>query len=315
MSLPSIHRSVLVAIALLLAAGQSQAGCLGHPSQGTPQSLSFGIVEAAADAAPRTVLAERVTTGWDSPGFKCLKPTRTGSLGVFTTPSVLGDGIYDTNVPGVGIRIQFHHSGQGDLVVPYSSHIPWIFDGKLSNARFTVQLIKTGPILEGGSLTRGTLARAGYDGQAQVWVDLLDARVEPQRPTCAFASRRLVFPIGNVEGGTLAVAGSSHWATQQLVATGCTQATQILLTFAGTADETDASLFKLTGNGAATGVAVELRSDDPDVQAIPNSAAPLILSAAQEGRNYGFRARYRTTGKPLAPGSANASITVNVAYR
>lgn len=313
--MPSHSTTRFLATVLLLATGISHAGCLSHPSQGAPQQVSFGTVEIPADAAPLMVLAERSSAGWNSPGFKCIKPTRTSGLGIFATPSALGEGIYNTNVPGVGIRVYFNHSGQGENVVPYNASIPWIIDGRLSNAHFRVQLIATGPVGDGGSLTAGTLARAGYDGSGQVWVDLFDTRIEPQRPTCAFASRRLVFALGKVDGGTLAVAGSSHWATQQLVSTGCTHATQILMTFTGPADETDPSLFKLNGAGAASGVAVELRSDDPDAQVIPNSASPLVLGAVQEGRSYGFRARYRSTGQPLAPGSANASITVNVAYR
>ncbi|WP_448099269.1 fimbrial protein [Luteibacter yeojuensis] len=299
---------------LSLTSISSRAGCWKHPAQGAPQPVSFGLIQVPADAAPLTVLAERDSPGWNSPEFLCTKLRRTSSLGGFTVPSALGGHIYDTNVPGVGVRINFHN-GAGVAWVPQNDFSEWSAKEKLVNAHFTVQLIKTGPITEGGAVKAGRLAHAGFDDADQVRVDLLDARVEPQRPTCAFASRRLLFALDKVDGGTLAIAGSSHWATQQLVSTGCTHATQILLTFTGAADESDMSLFKLTGSGAATGVAVELRSDEPDVQAIPNSASPLVLSAVREGQSYGFRARYRTTGKPLAPGSANASITVNVAYR
>jgi type 1 fimbria pilin len=299
----------------LAAAGPLHAGCFAHPSQGAPQTVSFGTVEVPVDAPAGTVLAERSSSGWGSPKFKCFYPQRTASLGLFTRPSPLGEHIYETNVPGIGMRVYFYNSNYGELPVPDDTKIPFVFDAQLTNAHFRVQLIKTADVIQGGALSHGTLARGGFDGQAQAWVDLVDARVEPQRPTCAFASRRLVFALDKVDGGTLAVAGSSHWATQQLVSTGCTNATQILMTFTGTADEADPSLFKLNGSGAATGVAIELRSDEPDAQAVPNSASPLILRAVREGQSYGFRARYRTTGKPLAPGAANASITVNVAYR
>ena len=305
----------LLSLALTLTPAVSWAGCLSHPTQGGPQTASFGRVEAPADAPIHSVLAEVVTAGWNSPGFKCIKPTRTGSLGIHATPSPSGDGIHATNVPGVGIRVYFHNSAYGDILLPDNFYIPWMMDGTLRNAHFRVQLIKTAEIVEGGTITPGLLARAGYDGKAQAWVDLLDARVEPQRPTCAFASRRLVFALDKVDGGTLSAAGSSHWATQQLVSTGCINATQMLMTFTAPADDTEPSLFKVVGAGAASGVAVELRSDDPDAQAIPNSASPLVLRAAKEGQAYGFRARYRTTGKPLMPGPANVSITVNVAYR
>lgn len=307
-------RFLLVVVPLLVAGPAPAAVCVFYPSQGAAQTLSFGVIEVRADAAPGTILAEKPTTAWTSKDFNCLKPRRVASLGIFTTPSAWGNGVYDTNVPGVGIRM-YYVGNFGDTPVPHDVHVPSVFNGKLINAHFRVQLVKTGPVENGGSLNTGMLAQWGYDGRRQVWVDLLDARVEPQRSTCAFAARHLTFALDNVDGGTLAAAGSSRWATQQLVATGCVNATQILMTFSAPADETDTTLFKLSGADAARGVGVELRSDDPDAQAIPNSATPLVLAAAREGRSYGFRARYRTTGKPLGPGPAHTSITVNVTYR
>jgi type 1 fimbria pilin len=291
------------------------AGCLSYPSQGGPQSLSFGIVQVPFDARVGDVLAEQRTVGWTSSKFKCIKPTRTASLGIFTVPSGTGDGSYATNVQGVGIRIYFYNSNQGEQPVPDQAAIPWIFDAQLADAHFRVQLVKTDAIKGGGTLASGTLARGGYDQRAQAWVDLTGTQVEPERPTCAFTSRGLTFALGKVDGRDLLVAGSSPWVSQTLVTTGCDRATQILMSFTALAHEQDASLFKVTGIHTATGVAVELRSDDPDSQAIPNSALPLVLPAVHEGHSYGFRARYRRVGQTLTPGEANASIVVNVAYR
>lgn len=291
------------------------AGCLGHPSQGGPQILSFGTVQVPVDSPAGTVLVEKRTVGWSSSKFKCVKPTRTASLGLFTTPSSQGGGIYATNVPGVGIRVYFHNSNSGEKLVPDRLHIPWIFDATLADAHFRVQLIKTDAVDVGGVLTSGTLARGGYDDQAQAWVDLTDTHIEPERPTCAFTSPGLTFALGKVDGRELVVAGSSPWVSQALVSTGCKRATQILMSFSALADEHDATLFKVNGASAATGVAVELRSDEPDIQAIPNSLSPLILPAVQDGHSYGFRARYRRVGQTVMPGEANASIVVNVRYR
>ncbi|MET0254540.1 MAG: fimbrial protein [Luteibacter sp.] len=314
---PLAHRlaSGLFFVVALSAPAIATARCLSHPSQGVAQSLSFGPVVVSPDAPAGTVLAERSTAGWQSPRFKCIKPVRTASLGLFGTPSPLGDNIYETNVPGVGIRVYFYNHNYGERAVPDREPISWIFDAQLANAHFRVQLVKTGAVVDGGNLLAGTLARGGYDDQAQAWVDLADTHIEPQRPTCAFASKRLLFTLGKVDGRDLAAAGSSHWATQQLLVTGCTHASQMLMTFSGTADPADPSLFRLTGQGTATGVAVELRSDDPDTQALPNSPTPLVLPARTEGQSFGFRARYRTTGARIEPGAANTSITVNVAYR
>jgi type 1 fimbria pilin len=311
-----LARSVRFACLLVALSGApAYAGCLKYPSQGGPQVLSFGTVNVPVDAPPGSVLAEKRTVGWTSPKFKCLYPTRTASLGIFATPSPRGDGIYDTNVPGVGIRTWFYNANQGERLVPDRAPISFIFDALLTDAHFRVQLIKTGDVDVGGALTSGTLARGGWDDRAQAWVDLTDTRIEPERPTCAFASRSLAFPIGKVDGRELLVAGSSPWVSQALVSTGCKNATQILMSFTALADESDTSLFRISGAAPATGVAVELRSDDPDAQAIPNSPSPLILPAVREGRSYGFRARYRRVGQTVTPGDANASITVNVSYR
>jgi type 1 fimbria pilin len=313
--MPSTH---FVRLACLLAASftvPAHAGCLGYPSQGGPQTVSFGSVTVPVDLPAGALLAEKSTVGWTSSKFKCFKPTRTASMGIFATPSTRGEGIFATNVPGVGVRVYFDNGQHGERLVPDREHIPWIFDTPLVNAHFRVQLIKTDAVDTGGALTSGTLARGGYDDRAQAWVDLTDTRIEPERPTCAFATRSLTFPLGRVDGRDLLVAGSSSWVSQSLVSTGCRNATQILMSFTALADEHDASLFKVTGATPAAGVAVELRSDDPDTQVLPNNTSPLILPAVREGRSYGFRARYRLVGQTVTPGEANASIVVNVSYR
>lgn len=305
---------------LLLGPGPSFALCKLPSVQGTPQQISFGIVKVPPDAPQGTVIGQRTTPGWTSTaGHFCKRYTRTFTLHQFAG-APLGDGIHGTNIAGIGVRIRFHYNG-GTYLLPFSDHYSSGFfpivapDLAMRDAHFSVELVKTGPIGEGGVVTAGTLALAGYDNRPMVRLNLIDTRVVPQRPTCAFLSRQVVFNLGKVDGGILAAEGQSQWATQQLVSTGCSNATQMLMTFAGPADDTNASLFKLNGRDAAKGVAVEVRSDHLDQQAIPNSRVPLVLPAGPEGRSYGFRARYRSTGKPLAPGSANTSITVNVAYR
>lgn len=313
--MPSSRAVRLVCLLAVSFTAPVRAGCFGYPSQGGPQLLSFGTVQVPADAPAGTMLAEKLTAGWTSSKFKCIKPTRTASLGIFSAPSPRGEGIYATNVPGVGIRIYFHNSNYGERLVPDRGENYWSFEAILTNAYFRVQLIKTDTVDTGGPLTSGTLARGGYDDHAQAWVDLTDTRVEPERPTCAFTSRGLTFALGKVDGRDLLVAGSSPSVSQALVSTGCNHATEILMSFSALANEDDASLFKVTGTHAATGVAVELRSDDPDTQVLPNAPAPLILPAVHEGRSYGFRARYRRVGQTVTPGEANASIVVNVSYR
>lgn len=316
-------RPLALAFALLAAFAPSSALalCKLPAAQGAPQRIAFGIVQAPTDAPVGQVLATRHSAPWSSSQYQfCAKYTRTFTLGSFAGPA-LGNGVHATNVPGVGVRIRFrYHLGEYLLPFTDSYQAPPLGpkpDLAMLNASFSVELVKTGPIKAGGTVTPGRIAGAGYDNRPLVTLDLGDTRIEPQRPTCTFLVRSLVFDLGQVDGGALAKEGHSRWATQELVVTGCTGATHLLMTFAGTPDDVDPGLFKLdgAGTGAAHGVAVELRAAHLDTHLVPNDPRPLELRVWPHCDVCGFRARYRATGRSLTPGSANAHITVNVAYR
>ena len=315
------HRplALLLLFLAVLLPSSALALCKLPPAQGAPQRVAFGVVEVPADAPVGQVLATRRSEPWSSSQYHfCAKYTRTFTLGTLAGPA-LGNGVHASNVPGIGLRIRFHYNA-GDYVLPFTDtyQAPPLgpkLDLAMLNASFSVELVKTGPIGAGGTLTPGRIASAGYEHRPLVTLDLGDTRIEPQRSTCAFLSRSLLFDLGQVDGGALAAEGYSRWATQELVVTGCTNATHLLMTFAGTPDDADPGLFKLDGTGAARGVAVELRANHLDTHLVPNDPRPLELRVWPHCDVCGFRARYRTTGRPLAPGSANTHITVNVAYR
>lgn len=316
-------RPPALAFMILAASAPSSALalCKLPAAQGGPQRIAFGVVQAPADAPVGQVLATRRSEPWSSSQSQfCASYTRTFTLGTFAGPA-LGDGVYATNVRGVGLRIRFRYH-VGEYLLPFTETYQTAPLGPkpdlaMLNASFSVELVKTGPIDAGGTVTPGRIASAGYDNRPLVTLDLGDTRIEPQRPTCTFLSRSLVFDLGQVDGGTLAKEGHSAWATQDLVVTGCSGATHLLMTFAGTPDDADPGLFKLdgAGTGAATGVGVELRAAHLDTHLVPNDPRPMELRVWPHCDVCGFRARYRTTGRSLTPGSANAHITVNVAYR
>lgn len=292
------------------------AGCTSYASQGSAQHLSFGTVKVSHNAKVGDVLAEATTVAWTGGSGKCSSPRRTATLGIFSKPSAIGNKTYETNIPGIGIRLFHYGFGDNNNPVPDDFQYGWNFSAQVIRGHFRAQLVKTAEKVGSGDLTNGTVAQAGFDGHRQIWADLVNTQIVPEKPTCAFAAKQVRFDLGQIDGSMLLSQGYSAWANQSLVTTGCTGATEMLLTFAGAADESAPSLFRLDnkGAGAAGGVAVELRSVQPDEQALPN-AAPMALPTTDEGRAYGFRARYRSTGEAITPGIANASVTVNVAYR
>lgn len=206
------RRSSLL-LPLFLIAGPAYAkGCLFHPSQDAPQKVSFGLVTVPAEAKPGTVLAERRATPHLSYAIRCPFPTRTSVLNLFKTPSDIGEGIYDTNVSGIGIRVSFDYGGGSYVLAPESTYIDRLYQSHLSGAK--VELVVTGPVTSGGKLHTGTLAGAGYDGYVQAVVELADARVKPQEMMCPFlashAPKTLRAPAHAGDAEFLAVAGGSY---------------------------------------------------------------------------------------------------------
>ncbi|NII55779.1 S8 family serine peptidase [Luteibacter sp. SG786] len=206
------RRSSLLLPLFLLTSPVYAKGCLFHPSQGAPQKVSFGLVTVPADAEPGTVLAERRSTPRLSYAIRCPFPTRTSILNLFKTPSDIGGGIYETNVPGIGIRISFDYGGGSYFSAPESTYVGHLYHSHLGGAK--VELVVTGPVTSGGELHTGTLAGAGYDGHVQAVVELADARVKPQEMMCPFlASRASETVRASVHAGGsefLAVAGGSY---------------------------------------------------------------------------------------------------------
>lgn len=206
------RRSSLLLPLFLLTGPACAKGCLFHPSQHAPQEVSFGLVMVPADAKPGTVLAERRSTPRLSYAIRCPFPTRTSILNLFKTPSDIGGGIYDTNVPGVGIRVSFDYGGGSYVLAPESTYIEGLYHSHLGGAK--VELVVTGPVTNRGELRTGTLAGAGYDGHVQAVVELADARVKPQEMMCPFlasqAAETVRAPAHAGGPAFLAVAGGSY---------------------------------------------------------------------------------------------------------
>ncbi|URL58691.1 hypothetical protein IM816_00680 [Luteibacter flocculans] len=170
---------------LFFASGQCYASyCLTHPTQGAQQSISFGVVKVPDGVPPGTVIAERR----GAPNVRylatCIYPWRTSKVHLFTKPSPLGDGIYETNVKGIGIRTSFNYYNSGEAVAPEDLHVKWALKSNVGAAK--VELIVTGPLESDGELQSGRLATAGFDGFAQAEVTLSATRIVRKRLVCQF---------------------------------------------------------------------------------------------------------------------------------
>ncbi|HUB90522.1 MAG TPA: fimbrial protein, partial [Dyella sp.] len=131
--------------------------------------------------------------------------------------------------------------------------------------------------------------------------------------TCSLSISDATLTIGTVQQSVFhGIGTASPTSNVGTIATdpSCTAST-VSMTFTGTADPNDTTLFAVTGGAAGVGIKLEGLSSAGWQQAIPNStASPIVhLIGAQS-----FRASYVQSATPIVNGDANATITVLVTY-
>ncbi|QAU24788.1 type 1 fimbrial protein [Dyella sp. M7H15-1] len=135
--------------------------------------------------------------------------------------------------------------------------------------------------------------------------------------TCSLQTSSITLPIGNVDKSTFTGIGStSPWSPNvQLVSAGC-DASLVSMTFSGTADANDSSLFKATGGAEGVGIEVCKSGGSASGEcAVPNDTSrPVTFTPAPAGQGYSFAARYVQTTDAITTGPGNATITVLITY-
>lgn len=137
-------------------------------------------------------------------------------------------------------------------------------------------------------------------------------------PTCSLQTSHITLPIGEVDRSVFTGVGSySDWSPNvALISAGCSNASLVSMTFNGTADTDNTSLFKAVGGAAGVGIQVcKTGSSDPANCAVPNDTSKRVtFDPAAAGQGYSFAARYIQTTPTVTPGTANATITVLITY-
>lgn len=132
--------------------------------------------------------------------------------------------------------------------------------------------------------------------------------------TCSLQTSSIVIRIGDVDKSTFQGVGthSPYSPDVALISAGC-DASLVSMTFSGTADADDPTLFAVTGG--AKGVGIRLAKTGGSAFAVPNDTSkPVTFAPAAAGQGYSFAARYEQTLDSITTGAANATITVLITY-
>ncbi|MFZ4832477.1 fimbrial protein [Rouxiella sp. Mn2063] len=285
-------------------------------------TFSFGSITVQRDTPAGTVLAERVfARGTDAQKVNCTNGTWRYDLNEFrfATLSAYGNDVYDTNIPGVGIRMYSTSAGGdvrrplpywGNLTVPPAASL-WIGSAK------TVQLVKTSSNTIGsGAITPGTLSRGFMNTSPRLYfytMTLSNATIVAA--ACTVTNTSISVPLGQKMTTDFTGVGSTTKNEAFTIPLNCNANTRVKVTLDATADPSGIKgVIALSPSGTekvATGVGVQVLYNNNPV----TFGSMITVGTAGSGvYNIPLVGRYYQTASKVTSGRANATATFTMTY-
>ncbi len=282
-------------------------------------SINFGHVIVQHDLAVGSAIATATTgaynggdriAGCNNPWNYRWEMTQWGTL------SALGQHIYKTNVPGVGIRLTNMASGE---VLPYEDS-RGVVDVVITGDGIKAELIKTGDIA-GGTLTPGVLARASASDSTSAPLYFANVALTGtnsiESASCELTptSLRKEVILGDHSPKDFSGVGSTTDWVDFDISLICNPGARLSVTFmAGAEPSADSKGVMKLDPGGASGVGVQLyyqRTDKPVLFGISH----FYQTAITPQNDIKLKARYYQTEQTITPGVANATATFTVMYK
>ncbi len=229
------------------------------------------------------------------------------------------DGVYQTNVPGVGVKVQGYTLG-GTLYT--FSNPPWdrsVGAGAIASGNLEVSIIKTGDITS-GVMQAGLLADIYPDTNDGYGLKLNTSDVPIVQLACAINTPTLTFPIGDVMvskfGSTVGTIPDGGQNTQNL-GLDCDKDANINVSLSGTQnpDVSTKTVLALSGQGdegVAKGVGVQMLYNGTPLEL---DKRIVLKKSAGGAETFPLTARYYQTKTKVETGSANTTATLTLTYQ
>lgn len=303
-------------MALFVVSIGARAGCYSTSNGNSVVQVNVPDVTVQRDAPVGTVL-KIVKLNFPRESGWCDDLTNIiYSMVRFTEPSVIS-GVFNTNIPGIGIRLS-----TPDGPIPYQTVMP---DNVMwSNSSGTVELVKTGEVAQSGELTAGPIMKWNIGDKDEIpnylvqqWI--LSAGSHITALACELSSGgSMSFPIGDVSTEEFTQIGkvSDETSTADLILN-CNQGSNINVTLSGTKnpDSSDDSILSLNNqgqNGIADGIGVQILYNNMPLKL--NEMLKLKQSSGGQ-ESFPLTARYIQTKNQVKAGYANATATLNISYQ
>ncbi|MGL5389647.1 MAG: fimbrial protein [Serratia sp. (in: enterobacteria)] len=275
-----------------------------------------------------TLMTTFVSNGYDSnTRFAYCMAGETGSWNISGVSPVSGFAhTYQTNVAGVGLRIQaatssFYYgaSGSPDTYYVETTTAPWPGRGwAWSNwgTGYTISLIKTGPTGNGDiGATQSTFTLTGLG--ALLRLNITGGTITTV--ACSITTPNVNVPLDPVLASSFTAVNSTRGDTPFTIGLECDAGARInaSLSFTQNTGTSNNSVIQLTGAGTpgvATGVGIQLLYGSTILKNNTN----VVLKTSTGGQEFpagAFTARYFQTAGTVTTGDANATATLNLTYQ
>ncbi|WP_097477779.1 fimbrial protein [Escherichia coli] len=280
--------------------------------------LNFGNVVIQRDAQVGSTIATAITGPYNGgngiAGCQREAWTARWELTQWGTLSGYGNGVYNTNLPGVGLRLSFASTGR---VLPYEISYPYSAGGtwlSIPGDGIKGELIKTGDITS-GALTGSVPARASVVNQFYFANVTLNGTNTVKSEACTVTTPSVDVPMGDHDKSEFSGAGSStDWVSFD-IGLSCDVGARINVRIDATADASAGSQgVMLIDSGGASGVGIQLHYR-PDDAAVQYGQERFYWQSVYGDEIVQLKARYYQTAGSITPGAANGTATFTLSYK
>jgi type 1 fimbria pilin len=305
--------SLLLALAPLPRLAQATCSFANRTGMTRVIFTTPGQITIPDNVAPGTVL-------WTSPmvaqqsnvDVNCDQRTTGGIVNFLGTQPAGGSNTFPTNIPGLAIRLARGGAG-AYLGAPPADYLD---SGTTTFSKTTsLELVATGPIANGSTLSAGQLAHWDFGNLSSIVVFQTANATVFTRPACTIAIDPTTVTLravtsSELQGGNGTTAADTPFAIQL----SCTSATALDITLDANnpVNKNTGVLSNIAGGAsAAKGVAVQITDQDGTPVKLQKA---IRVNTSSGPFPIPFAARYYRTNGTLSPGLVNATATYTVTY-
>lgn len=269
-------------------------------------------------------------TGWvgTSSAYIACDPYEAWSYGYATpmTPTGIA-GVYETGVPGVGIKIAWSNAiadRPGDINQAMIQNwpraqltMPYLVGVYLPPALYRAQFIKTGATSPGVISFQNPTATAVYGGVIAASTFFTSTQINVKTASCRVTNSNIVVKLPATSAQSLAAVGSTQGATPFTIPLVCDANINLRYDIDGPADPANGPgvLANGTGSGMAAGVGVQILQGGAPITLGTVMDAGIRTDSDNQAISIPMTARYYKTSPVVSSGLVNAVATFSMSYQ